>query len=415
MSHVDTDRGSIHTERDNLGFEPDSTSKHSSNLSHHGFARGGSPDSRAYGDDYRESHARRDSAEDIEMNRVSVAEVHNVYNADDRASKVEFHKVDEEESGEHRSTLRRWPSQESLERASSTKGSIYKQSDRRTSDVGSINPTWRDKDDVEGVGMAAVHGYRQGDTRDSDSEHDITRDEDDDDHSAYRGGGDDGDYRDSLADYERPEGVVAVMVASVEDDDVPSQRSSVAASSQMYHSQGRGSSMHDRPSSIQDRTPSPEARASSYRARTPSPDVRDSSDRERTPSPGARVSSYRARTHSPDVRDSSVRERTPSPGARVSSYRARTPSPDVRDSSVRERTPSPDARASSIRARTPSPTFESQPRTPSPQARAPTPPSTPPLGYQAQQRTPSPMQRQQSPLGGPAPAGVSSGLAGLGK
>ena len=183
VSHVDTDRGSLHTERDNLGFEPDSTSKHSSNLSHHGFARGESPDSRAYGDDYRESQVRRDSAEDIEMNRVSVAEVHNVYNADDRASEVEVHKVDEEESGEHRSTLRRWPSQESLERASSTKGSIYRQSDRRTSDVGSINPTWRDKDDVEGVGMAAVHGYRQGYTRDSDSEQDITRDEDDDDHS----------------------------------------------------------------------------------------------------------------------------------------------------------------------------------------------------------------------------------------
>ena len=294
MSHVDTDRGSLHTERDNLGFEPDSTSKRSSNLSHHGFARGGSPDSRAFGDDYRESHARRDSSEDIEMNRVSVAEVHNVYNADDRASEVEVHKVDEEESSEQRSTLRRWPSQESLERGSSTKGSIHRQSDRRTSDVGSINPTWRDKDDVEGVGMAAVHGYRQGDTRDSDSEQDITRDEDDDDHSTYRGGGgggDDGDdYRDSLADYERPEGVVAAVVANVEDDDVPSQRSSVAPSSQMYQSQGRGSSLHDRPSSIQGRTPSPGARASSIRARTPSePDVRDSSIRERTPSPGVRA------------------------------------------------------------------------------------------------------------------------------
>ena len=372
---MDTDRGSVHTERENLGFEPDSTSNRSSNLSDHGFARGGSPDSRAYGDDYRESHALRDSTEDIEMNRVSVAEVHNVYNADNRASEVEVHKVDEEEDGEHRSTLRRWPSQESLERASSTKGSLYRQSDRRTSDVGSINPTWRDQDDIEGVGMAAVHGYRQGDTRDSDSEQDITRDEDDDDHSAHARGGDDGDYRDSLADYERPEGVVAAMVASVEDDDVPSQRSSVAASSQMYQSQGRGSSVHDRPSS---------------------------SNRGRTHSPGARESSIRGRTPSPDVRDSSIRERTPSPDVRASSIRERTPSPLGRGS----KKPSP---------RTPSPTFESRPRTPSPQARAPTPPSTPPIGYQAQQRTPSPMQRQQSPLGGPAPAGVSSGLAGLGK
>ncbi len=33
-------------------------------------------------------------------------------------------------------------------------------SDRRGSDVGSINPTWRDHDDTQGIGFAAVGGYR---------------------------------------------------------------------------------------------------------------------------------------------------------------------------------------------------------------------------------------------------------------
>ena len=192
----------------------------------------------------------RDSTEDMEMNRVSVAEVHHTYNADDRGSEIEVHKPDDEEQETGQpSTLRRWPSQESLERASSTKGSSFRQSSRRASDVGSINPTWRDEDDDHGVGYAAVQGHRPDDTRDSESEHDehdLTREEDDDDRSTRI------EDRDSLvADYERPEGVATTLgaAAAVGDDDTASHRSSIATSSQMYQSQARTPSPTFRPQS----------------------------------------------------------------------------------------------------------------------------------------------------------------------
>ena len=188
------------------------------------------------------------------MARVSVAEVHHTYSADDRTSEIKVHRPDDNADGEtgQPSGLRRWPSQESLERASSTKGSSYRQSDRPASDVGSINPTWRDQDDDHGVGFAAVQGHREEDTRDSDSEYDVTRGEDEDDRSAPY------DDRDSLADYERPEGVAATTVMTTaaavrddDDDDVASQRSSVAASSQMYQSHGRTPSSPSPPSPME--------------------------------------------------------------------------------------------------------------------------------------------------------------------
>ncbi len=99
---------------------------------------------------------------DFSEHRVSVAEVHHAYRTSSEHGGAGSHRLSgesggREEAGGAAAGLRRWSRQESLERGVGGGGG---RSDRRGSDVGSINPTWRDQDDSEGVGFAAVHGYR---------------------------------------------------------------------------------------------------------------------------------------------------------------------------------------------------------------------------------------------------------------